>query len=215
MLGYSTYLGGNYHDETTAVAVDAQGNAYVTGYTLSFDFPATPDAFQQGNASNGPTSQDAFVTKLNADGTAVIYSTYLGGNDYEDNARLALTSTGDVYVGGRTYSPDFPVTQGAFQAQPHSASSGAAEGFVTKLSPTAGAGLLFSTFLGGSGDDFVEGLAASRVDDSVCVTGRTLSTNFPVTPDAYQPSKYLDTSNYDAFVTRLNAAGTQALYSTY
>jgi hypothetical protein len=281
VLAYSTYLGGTAYDEGTSVAVDAQGNAYVTGHTSSFDFPVTPGAAQRVNRSSSTThdSYDAFVVKLNASGTARLYSTYLGGNaddrgtsiavdasgqahvagetrstnfpvtagafrttrtgvsdvfvsklnaagsalvystylgggGEEDNARLALDGAGAIYVGGRTHSADFPVTPGAFQPQPNAPAWNAAEGFVTKLSPTAGAGLLFSTYLGGSGDDFVDGLAAGP-DGSAYATGRTASLNFPVTPGSFQPAHAADGSAYDAFVTRLSADGTRAVYSTF
>ncbi|HEX8130025.1 MAG TPA: carboxypeptidase regulatory-like domain-containing protein [Pyrinomonadaceae bacterium] len=213
-LVYSTYLGGNYGDSGTSIAVDGAGQAHVAGETESTNFPVTPGSYRTTRAG----SYDVFVSKLSADGSALLYSTYLGGSGGEYDPRLALGSDGLVYVAGRTYSSNYPVTQDAFQVQPRGISQNLSEGFVTKLAASPAAGVLFSTYLGGAGYDFVEGIAvASGLDDSVYVTGRTSSTNFPTTPNAWQGTLASDGSNNDsdAFVTRLNSAGTQALFSTY
>ena len=111
VLSYSTYLGGSSDDVGDGIAVDAAGDAYVTGYTSSTNFPTTAGAFQSslGGAMN------AFVTKLNAAGTALVYSTYLGGNNTDWGYGIAVDAVGDAYVIGSTQSADFPTTAGAFQ----------------------------------------------------------------------------------------------------
>jgi hypothetical protein len=159
-----------------------------------------------------------FVAKLSADGSALQYSTYLGGNNREHGARVALAGGGNVYVAGLTHSTDFPTTPGAFRPQAPGATSSISDGFVAKLSMSPGAGLLFSTYLGGSGDDKIEGLAvASGLDDSVYVAGRTASADFPTTPNAWQRTLATNGSgyDYDAFLTRLDPAGAQPVFSTY
>ncbi|HZG51082.1 MAG TPA: SBBP repeat-containing protein, partial [Pyrinomonadaceae bacterium] len=213
-LVYSTYLGGNYSDSGTSIALDGAGQAHIAGITDSTNFPVTPGSYR--TTRNG--SSDVFVSKLSADGSALLYSTYLGGSGAEYDPNLALGSDGLVYVAGRTYSSNYPVTAGVFQSQPRGVSGNVSEGFVTKLAASPTAGLIFSTYLGGAGNDSVEGLAvASGLDDSVYVTGRTSSSNFPTTPNAWQSTLAVDGSNNDsdAFVTRLNSAGTQAVFSTY
>src|SRR6476659_2860606 len=135
---YSTYLGGNYLDYGYGIAVDGAGNAYVTGYTGSSNFP-TANAFQPDYAG----SWDAFVTKLNADGSALVYSTYLGGSSYEQGQGITVDSSGNAYVTGNTYSGDFPVVN-AFQPILHNTMNA----YVTKLNAT-GSALVYSTYLGG------------------------------------------------------------------
>jgi hypothetical protein len=208
---YSTYLGGDGNDVGSGIAVDGAGQAYVAGATTSTNFPTTPGAYRAASAGG----QDVFVSKLDAAGSALLYSTYLGGADDEFEPRLALAG-GDVYVAGPTQSADFPVTPGAFQTQPRALAWNSADVFVTKLSATPGAGLAFSTFIGGGGDDRVGGLAvAPGPGGSVYVAGRTRSPDFPVTPGAHQPWLGGDGSTYDAFVARLDAAGSALVYSTY
>ena len=203
VLVYSTYLGGTGDEGGNGIAVDASGNAYVTGYTRSPDFPVTPGAFQ----ATFSTSGDAFVTKLNATGTALVYSTYLGGTGNDDGRGIAVDSSGNAYVTGHTNSTDFPVTPGAFQ----SALSGTnTDAFVTKVN-TTGTALVYSTYLGGTGSEQGYGIAVDASGNAY-VTGRTYSTNFPVTPGAFQPTF---SASGDAFVTKLNTTGTALVYSTY
>jgi hypothetical protein len=141
-LIYSTYLGGSGGDFGSGVAVDGSGNAYVVGFTESLDFPITPGAFQ--TTLDG--SNDIFVTKFNPAGSALVYSTYLGGSEVNDGLGIAVDNAGDAYVTGLTYSSDFPTTPGAFQTT----YAGDQDGFITKLSPS-GSALLYSSYLGGSG----------------------------------------------------------------
>jgi hypothetical protein len=125
-LAYSTFLGGSYFDSGSSIAVDGDGNAYMTGFTRSNDFPTTPDAFQ--STLNG--SYNAFVSKLTADGSALAYSTFLGGSRLDDGRGIALDGAGNAYLTGTTSSSDFPTTPGAFDRTYH---GGTGEAFVTKF----------------------------------------------------------------------------------
>ncbi|MEY2518284.1 MAG: hypothetical protein QOF24_43 [Verrucomicrobiota bacterium] len=210
VLSYSTYLGGGGYDQPLNIAVDISGNAYVTGYTTSTNFPTTPGAYQTTIGS----SSTAFVTKLNPTGSAVVYSTYLGGNGSETGFGIAVDASGNAYVAGLASSTNFPTTPGAFQTT--FGGGGGGDCFVTKLNSTGDA-LIYSTYLGGS---LGEGFAAIAVDASgnAYVTGFTNSTNFPTTPGAFQTtfggaSYYSSTG--DGFVTKLNPTGSALVYSTY
>ena len=133
-LAYSTYLGGSDKDYGSEIAVDASGAVYVTGYTFSSNFPTTPGAFQTTYGGSG----DAFITKLNADGSAPVYSTYLGGSNADQGSGVALDSSGSGYVTGITYSCDFPTTSGAFQT---TFGGGSFDAFISKFSFGAPGGL--------------------------------------------------------------------------
>ena len=192
------YLGGTGNDEGRAIAVDADGNAYVTGCTTSPDFP-TFNAVQSelaGPAGAAALKGDAFVAKLSADGSTLLYSTFLGGSGEDCGNAVAVDTQGHCYVTGETASPDFPVAnalQPAFGG-PTPASKG--DAFVTKLSPD-GSALVYSTYLGGSGNDTGNGIAVDD-DGSACVTGFAGSGDFPTTPGVFQPS-----GTGSAFVARL------------
>jgi hypothetical protein len=205
-LIYSTYLGGSGQDDTdfySSIAVDSSGNAYVTGFTSSSDYPITPSAFQ---TSNHGGFYDAFVTKLNSSGSALIYSTYLGGTADEGGLGIALDGDGRAIVTGYTHSPDFPTTPNA--AQP--TIGGGYDAFVTKLN-ASGTALVYSTFLGGTLDD-AGGSIATDWCGNAYVTGSTNSPNFPTSPNAFQKTPG---GGFDAFVTKLNASGSALAYSTY
>jgi hypothetical protein len=203
-LVYSTYLGGTGQEGATGIAVDASGNAYLTGGTTSADFPTSPGAFQTTFGGGS----DAFVTKLNPTGSGLVYSTYLGGSDHDFSRRIALDASGDAYVTGATNGTNFPATPGAFQTT--YGGSGDFEAFVTKLNPT-GSELVYSTYLGGSVADQGYDIAIDA-SGNVCATGYTTSANFPTTPGAHQTT--LDGPT-DAFVTKLNSVGSGLIYSTY
>ncbi|HEX8119032.1 MAG TPA: SBBP repeat-containing protein, partial [Pyrinomonadaceae bacterium] len=201
VLVYSTFLGGSEGDNAIAVAVDSAGNAYVAGATGSVNFP-TVGPVQPAKAGN----VDAFVTKLNAAGTAVVYSTYIGGGDEDRALGVAVDSAGSAYVTGLTISDNFP-TAAPFKA---SKTGGASDAFVLKLNP-AGSGFVYSTYLGGSNSDTGRGIAVDAAG-SAYVTGYIASTDFP-TANAVQPTKV--GVGDDAFVTKLNPAGSALVYSTY
>ncbi len=275
VLSYSTFLGGNSLDRGDAIAVDSSGNAYITGVTVSADFPITSGAFQTTNLVD-----DVFIAKLNATGSALIYSTYLGGDlgalgVFEEGLAIAVDASGNAYVTGETQNSDFPVTAGAFKTK---YDGGTTEGFLTKLNPagsalvystylggatiagssiaidgsgnayvagdeidtligpklpvTAGAfdttyngdfdgfvmkfnstgsALVYATYLGGSGADHIRGIAVDS-SGALYITGQTASSNFPVTLGAFA-NTLKGTS--DAFVTKLNAAGSALVYATY
>ncbi|MEW6209858.1 MAG: SBBP repeat-containing protein [Acidobacteriota bacterium] len=205
-LIYSTYLGGSDGESGHGIAMDADGNAYVTGWTSSTDFP-TANPFQA--ALGGAI--DAFVSKLNSSGSALIYSTYLGGSGFDEGRDIAvgrgIAPIYNAYVTGRTDSTDFPV-RNAFQP----AKAGSADAFVTKMTAD-GSALDYSTYLGGGDFDEGRGIAVSSMGDAnyAYITGVTRSVNFPVRK-AFQPLK---NGPSDAFVTKLNASGDRLVFSTY
>jgi hypothetical protein len=185
-LVYSTYLGGTTLDTIGyAIQIDSAGDAYVGGSTDSADFPTTAGAFQTVNHSSSSTN--GFVSKLNPTGTALLYSTFLGGSSpYGDAVNgLAIDSAGDAFAVGATNSTDFPVTAGALQTTDPGATAGSQSGFVFKLNPN-GTALIYSTYLGSSGTGYPgDSGNAVAVDSSgnAYVTGQTASTGFPTTPE--------------------------------
>ena len=208
---YATYLGGAESDRGWDIAVDSSGNAYITGYTNSMDFPTTANAFDSDCGVKDPCSNlaiyDAFVSKFNSVG-GLVYSTYLGGDSAEEGRGIAVNNSGVAYVTGDTASSNFPTTPDAIK------SSGASDAFFTKIDTTKAGGnsLLYSTYFGGdSGSDFGRDVAVDNAGN-IYLTGYTGSSDFPVTQDAYQGTK--DNFN-DAFVTKLNPAGDTVLYSTF
>ena len=210
-LVYSTYLGGGSGtDASAAITVDASGNAYVTGSTNSATFPTTTGAFQ--TVCGG--CNDAFVTKFNSVGSALVYSTYLGGSNGDSGSGIAVDSSGNAYVTGSTGSTNFPTTTGAFQTI---FGGGSNDAFVTKLNPT-GSGLIYSTYLGGSSQDapFPSNTVRIAIDSAgnAYVTGATNSANFPTTVGAFQ-SALGGGSGFDVFLSKLNPMGSALVYSTY
>jgi hypothetical protein len=204
VLSYSTYLGGSSYDEGFGIAVDSAGSAYVTGVTISSDFPTANPLQSTLGGGAGPHGEDAFVAKLNPAGTALVYSTYLGGSDLDGGWGIAVDAAGDAYVTGWTESTDFPT------ANPVQSSFGGGEdAFVAKLNP-AGTALVYSTYLGGSSEDIGRCIAVDATGNAY-MTGLTNSADFP-TANPLQPSYGGDG---DAFVAKLNAAGSALVYSTY
>ena len=205
---YSTYLGGALDDEAYAVASDAAGNAFVTGLTESNDFPTTPGAFDaRCGASNycSHLNQDAFVTRIAADGSALGYSTFLGADGQDHANAVAVDSTGSATVAG-TSTGDFPLVDAV---QP-SFGGGSFDGFVTRLDP-AGSSLVHSTYLGGNWYDVPLGIATGMRAGDVHVTGRTLSTNFITTPGAFDRTggnTCEPVACHDAFVVKLESGAT-------
>ena len=197
-LLYATYIGGSGTDQGSAIAVDSLGEAYVTGFTQSPNFPLASAA--QRTLAGG---RNAFVVKLNAAGNALVYSTYLGGSTWDQGTAIAVDGSGDAYIGGDTQSPNFP-SLNAVQAP----FGGNQDAFVTKLNP-AGA-LLFSTFLGGSNAEHAGGIAVDS-SGNVYVAGATWSTNFPVV-SAIQST---NAGGETVFVAKINSGDTAFVYSTY
>ena len=175
-LVYSTYLGGDASDFGRGIKIDSSGNAYVTGFTFSPNFPVTPGAFQ----TTFQGQEDAFVTKLNSSGSALIYSTYLGGNNLSLGLGIAIDSSENAYITGFTQSTNFPTIAGAFQTS----LGGHENAFMTKLNST-GSALIYSTYLGGNGMDAGIRIAVDGGGNAYII-GNVTSSNFPTTPGAFQ-----------------------------
>jgi hypothetical protein len=202
-LTFSTYLGGSGDDRAYGLGLDGTGNVYITGATLSTDFPTTSGAYQTTNHGLA----DAFVAKLSAAGSALLYSTYLGGSGVDQGSALAVTSAGVVYVTGFTQSSDFPTANPVqailgISAGPLCGTSACSDAFVTQLN-AAGNALVYSTYLGGSGPDFGQAIALDSTGDPY-ITGSTSSTNFPAIAGAFQSSLTGVTGN--AFVAKIDSA---------
>lgn len=231
-LIYLTYLGGSYEDAAFGLAVDTNGDAFVTGYTDSPNFPTTNALYPTIRGKPNPLfgniyPANAFVAELNPNGTNLIYSTYLGGTNQNAATSIAVDSSDNAYVVGYTYSGDFPVTN-AFQS--HLACSNNiylnGNGFVTEIASND-TSLLYSTFLGGTNYDVAEGVALDSSND-VLVVGYTGSFNFPTTntPGNYPNAKYLSGitnrvpgyNTYDGFVTKFppfSTKPTNLIYSMF
>lgn len=197
---YATYLGGSAEDDGYGIAFDSSGYAYVTGQTESTNFPVVSGGYSGSNAGNF----DVFVTKIAANGSSLIYSTYVGGSGNDSGNSLAVDSSGDAFVAGGTTSSNFPTTASAFQKD----LKGSVNAFVFELNPS-GTALTYSTYVGGTGTDVANGIAIDTT--GAYLAGSTSSTDFP-TLNAYQSS--LAGSN-NGFVTKLNPIGSGLLYSTY
>jgi len=196
---YSTYLGGSGVESGNAIELDASNNVYITGLTTSTDYP-TASPFQSTQAGDW----DVYVTKLNAAGSTLVYSTFLGGSGQESGFDLDVDASGNAFVTGHTNSGNFPL------ANPVQATfMGVRDIFVTKLN-AAGSALDYSTYLGGSGEEFGNVISVNASGNAY-VAGQTLSTNFP-TLNALQPTSG---GAQDAFFLKLNTAGTALLYSSY
>ncbi|HEX5431213.1 MAG TPA: SBBP repeat-containing protein [Bryobacteraceae bacterium] len=237
-LVYSTYLGGTRDDFGTAIAIDGQGNAYVSGATLSADFPTVNALYDKQHGAGGEPGRpscsgvplfdggDAFVAALNPSASSLLFSTYLGGSKDDVATAIALDSSQNVYVGGMTLSSDFPVSDGAFQTSFSGVDTQneffhLGDGFVAKLS-AGGSALAYSTYLGGSGDDAVMAIAVDKAGTAY-VAGSTSSSKFPVTANAVQHSYggytslpfVVEQNVGDAFAARLDPKGAALLYSTF
>lgn len=199
---YSTLLGGKDSDYPFSIAVDAAGCAYVAGYTSSSDFPTTPGAFD--TTHNG--GWDVFVTKLNASGSAMVYSTFIGGTSVDVARGIAVDSTGSIYAAGYTSSSDFPTTPGAFGSIVTQT-----DAFVLKLN-ASGSGLDYCTLLGGGELDYAWGICVDESTGSACVAGFTNSADFPATAGAFDTSY---NGEWDAFAARINPMGTKVEYATF
>lgn len=210
VLSMCTYLGGTGEDEIHDIALGPSAGIYVSGYTSGGGFPTTTGAFDQTYNGNG----DGFVSQLDSTGETLQFSTFLGGDEDEATTSIEVDSSGYVYVGGWTASPDFPSTPDAFDPEHYGGYSYPYDGVVTKLAP-GGASLIYSTFIGSYGNEDVLDIA---IDAAGCVyaTGSTESTYFPVTVGAFDTS-YNGSDGYtdDAFVLKLNEQGSDLIYSSY
>ncbi len=219
-LIYSTFLGGtggsSGGDFGQALAIDASGDAYVAGYTYSSDFPTTKGAFQTANQGGVNKGSTGFVTKLNPAGTALIYSTYLGGSVTDQIYGLAVDGAGDAYVAGNSYSANFPVTAGVVQTTNKSASTFGFNLFATKLNST-GTGLIYSTFLGGTDNYAGQNAVRIAIDSAgdAFVAGTSLAPDFPVTTGAFQTKNPAKAGHSDMTLSKLNPTATKLLYSTF
>ena len=203
-LMYSTYLGGSLRENPGDIVVDAYGNAFVVGFTNSTDFPTSAGVVQRTFGGN----DDAFVTKLSADGSMLIYSTYLGGSEKEWAYGITLDNNNNAYLIGETTSTDFPTTAGAFKS---TLTYNFCDAFVTKLN-AEGSTLIYSTYLGGTACEDSRDIVVDRLGNAY-VTGTTWgSTDFPTSADAFQRT---NNGGNDGFVTKLSADGSTLIYSTY
>lgn len=205
-LEYATYLGGTDVEKAWDIALGPDGTAYVVGETTSANFPTTAGAYLSPNRGG----RDAFLVHLKADGSGAIYSTVLGGGDIDSAMGVAVDKAGAAYVAGFTDSANFPITAGAWD----STYNGSRDAFVAKLN-SAGTGLLYATFVGGSTLDEATAIA---LDGAGCayLRGLTASRDFPTTPGAFDRTHnggYM--GDDDSFVVKLNAAGAAPVYSTY
>jgi len=204
VLVYSTYLGGSQSEDLNAIAADPQGNVYVAGDTSSVDFPGASGGAQPKLSGNS----DMFVTKIDPDGTTILYSTYLGGSEADIGYAIAVDEFGQAYVGGQTFSKDFPKTKES-TIQPNQA--GQEDGIVVKLDPT-GSDIVFATFLGGSFADAVLGIALDSANN-VYVTGFTSSYSFPGTKNS--PIRSSIAGGQDAFAAKIASNGSTIDWATY
>lgn len=213
VLVYSTYLGGVGNESAYGITVDAQGNAYITGSTSGLDFPVTPGVIQPSPRPVQGTNtyySDAFITKLNATGTALVYSTYLGGSLAGESGKgIAVDGAGNAFIAGTTGASisenDFP-TVNALQ----SSYGGTDDAFLTKLNPT-GSAIIFSTYLGGSNSDGATRVEVNRTTGEAFVVGGTSSGTFPTTPGVFMPSacptQPCNPSGSSVFVGRFSGLG--------
>jgi hypothetical protein len=203
-LQYSSYLGGTLQDQGDAIALDAEGNIYIAGRTISTDFPTRIPL--QTTISNPESFKfDTFITKIAADGASAFYSTYLGGLENDQANDLVVDSRGSAFVVGQTSSDNFPVTIGAAQT----AGNGGGDGFILKLTPNGGF-IELGTYFGGAGADSVNGITLDN-EGNFYVTGQTFSENFPMV-DAVQDT--IGANGSDVFVAKFNPVG-GLLYSTF
>ena len=207
-IDLSTFLGGNALDGNPQVALDAEGNIFIVGETSSADFPTTPGAFDP--TFNG--SGDIFVTKLSADGSSLLFSTFVGGSGFDTPAAIVLDANGNVLIAGNTRSPRFPTTPDVFDLTFNEGN----DVFVMKLSAD-GSRVLFSTFVGdvGEGGGAVRGIALDQ-DGQPVITGETFAPDFPTTTGAFDTMfNSVETFASDIFVTTLAVDASRLLFSTF
>ena len=218
VLTYSSRLGGGGDDEGHAITVDSLGNAYVTGVTASVDFPQVNPIPGACVGTCGSSFSEAFVTKINAAGNALVYSSYMGGSAFDEGFGIALDTSNNVYVTGLTQSADFPRVNQIAAACVGTCGSGSGtfDVFVTKIN-AAGNALVYSSLVGGSNNDEASGIAVDGSGNAY-LTGNTNSADFPQVnpiPGACQGSCGTGSFPTEGFVTKVSAAGTALVYSSY
>ncbi len=203
-LLYGTFIGGSGLDYTYSADLDSSGNILINGFTDSPDFPVTSGAFQSAFAG----ATDAFLVKLNSSGTALVYGTYLGGNNYESSSPItggvAVDAAGNAYVTGLTTSTDFPTTASAFDTT----YNGGHDPYITKFDPTGN--VSYSTFVGGTSNDYGTAIDVDSAGNAY-ITGQTFSSNLPITSDAFQS----DLNGHSAYLLVMNTVGTNIIYGTF
>jgi uncharacterized protein (TIGR02145 family) len=202
-LIYSTFIGGNAIEYQSGIAIDGYNNVVIAGSTYSSNYPTTVGCFD--NTFNG--SSDGFVTKLNSNGTALIFSTYFGGNNHDGVSSSVFDGNGDIYITGGTASSDFYTTSGSYDEN----LSGTSDGFVAKLN-SSGTSLLLSTLIGGSNSEQGYSIILDEFSN-VIICGITSSSNFPTTTDAYDLT--YNGGTFDGFLCKLNSTLSNLIYSTY
>lgn len=207
-LLYCTYLGGDRVDLARRIAVDNAGQAIVMGITDSTNFPTTANGVLQTNLAGG---RDAFVVKLDSNGTNLLYSTYLGGRRSDDGTGLAVDGNGNIYISGRSTSTNFSAALNPVRLGPLETDAFGENAFIAKLAPDLTA-VLYLTLFGGSGADCGSAVAVDG-SGNACLFGQTASTDFPVTTNAFQTE--FGAGGEDNFVVKLNASGSNFIYATY
>jgi hypothetical protein len=205
-LVYSTYVAGGGWDQGDCIKIDGAGNAFVTGYSNYGTFPTTPGAYD--TTHNG--GSDVVLVKLNASGSNLLYSTFLGGSDDDTGYGLAIDGGGIAYIIGDTNSSDFPATPGAYDTSYNDTFYPFSDVFIAKVG-AAGANLLYATYLGGTSYDHGRGIAIDGVGTAY-ITGYTESDDFPVTAGVCDPTY---NNQEDAFVAKVNPSGSELFWSTY
>lgn len=208
-LLYSTFIGGSQGEVAEKIVVNNAGNVYLTGGTKSSDFPVTAGAYDNTYNGHGSASWiwgDVFILQLNATGSALVFSTFVGGNFDDAGRALYVDANGDIYCAGAARS-NFPVTAGAFDTV---YSSGPYDGFILKMNATATT-LIYCTYYGGSGNDTANGITVDDLGNAY-VIGNTHSTDFPTTAGAFDTSF---NGVYDGYVLKINPTGTGLVYSTF
>ncbi len=208
-LVYSTFIGGETGEIAYSIVVDEDGCAYITGMTLSYDFPTTKGAISRiYNSGSRSGAGDAFVAKLSSDGSSLLYSTFLGGERGDYGLSITLDAEKNIYVAGVTNSWNFPITKGALKENLEYYYP--TNGFITKISPDGGR-LIYSTFFGGSSDDSCYSITVDKKGYAY-VTGVATSSDFPITENAFDKGRGGDS---DAFISKLSPDGSTLIYSTF
>jgi hypothetical protein len=214
-LIFSTFIGGDSVDMAHSIGIDKFGNSYITGYTYSSNYPITANAFDDSfnDTNNIWPRGDCFVTKLNSVGTALIYSTFIGGNRDDKGYDIVIDSINNAILTGYTTSVNFPITSGAYDIFFNDSCilCNGSDCFVTKINST-GSSIIFSTFIGGSRTDGGTSIILDKINNYY-ITGFTKSSDFPTTLNSFSsnyPSRY-----FNNFITKLNSTGSSLIYSTY